>query len=66
MANHVDADRLLKLQKALSVKFHAKDHHGDTVFVEIEGANAQQILEHLQAAIASAGSGTGLALKNGR
>lgn len=48
---HRDEERLLKLQKALSVKFHAKDHHGDTVFVEIEGANAQQLLEYIQRGI---------------
>jgi hypothetical protein len=48
---HRDEERLLKLQKAMGVKFHAKDHHGDTVFVEIEGANAQQLLEYIQRGI---------------
>lgn len=54
MANK-DAERLMKLSRALSVKFHGKDHHGDTVFVEIEGPAAQQILDYLHAGIVSSG-----------
>ncbi len=54
MANK-DAERLMKLKRAVSVKFHGKDHHGDTVFVDVEGPAAQQILDYLHAGIVSAG-----------
>lgn len=46
MAN--EAERVLKMEKCLSVKFHAKDAHGDTVFVDIEGKPAQELLDYVK------------------
>lgn len=49
MANEIN--RVMKMQKCLSVKFHAKDADGDTVFVDIEGEQAQNILDYLKRGI---------------
>lgn len=46
MAN--EAERVLKMEKCVSVKFHAKDKDGDTVFVDIEGKAAQEVLDFLK------------------
>ncbi len=39
--------RMLKMRNCRSVKFHAKDEHGDSVFVEFEGEEADAILQYL-------------------
>ena len=39
--------RMLKMSKCRSVKFYAKDEHGDSVFVEFEGEEADAILQYL-------------------
>ena len=46
MAN--EAERIMKMDKCLSVRFHAKDKDGDTVFVEVEGKAAQELLDYIQ------------------
>lgn len=52
-----DTQRLLKIDKALSVKIHGKDQHGDTIFVDIEGPRAQQILDYLHRGLTLAPNG---------
>jgi peptide deformylase len=47
-----DADRLLKVQRAVSIKIHGRDQHGDTIFVDIEGVSAQQIMEYIHKGLA--------------
>lgn len=47
-----DADRLLKVQKAVSIKIHGRDQHGDTIFVDIEGVSAQQIMDYIHKGLA--------------
>lgn len=46
MAN--EAERVMKMEECVSVKFHAKDKDGGTVFVDIEGKAAQEVLDFLK------------------
>lgn len=41
--------RLSKMREAISVKFFAKDHHGDHIFVEFDGGDADNILRAIKA-----------------
>lgn len=46
-----DVARIEKMQKCVSIDFHAKDVHGDTIFVTIEGTVAQDILDIIKSSI---------------
>ena len=50
---NINAARIMKVKECKSVRFHGKDEHGDTIFVDVEGGAAQEILKYLQQGIES-------------